>query len=47
MSITPSTPAVSKIRRKQILSMVGEGKRVDGRSLLEYRNLEIEVGSIE
>ena len=47
MSITPSTPAVSKIRRKQILSMVGEGRRVDGRSLLEYRNLEIEVGSIE
>ena len=47
MSITPSMPAISKIRRRQILGMVGEGKRVDGRGLLDYRRLEIEVGSIE
>ena len=34
----------SEITKKRIADFLKEGKRFDGRKLLEYRNLSIELG---
>ncbi|MFQ6085314.1 MAG: exosome complex protein Rrp42 [Candidatus Bathyarchaeia archaeon] len=36
-----------KIRRKQIMDLLGEGKRIDGRGPSDYREIAIRVGTIE
>lgn len=38
---------VTKVKQKQILQAVAENKRLDGRDLLEYREMKLEQGIIE
>ncbi len=38
---------VSKVRQKQISSLIDQQKRLDGRGLLDYRDFKIEEGLIE
>jgi exosome complex component RRP42 len=38
---------VSRIRQKQIAQLIADGKRLDGRGLMEYRPIQIEIGIIE
>ncbi len=48
MSLTPAEhPLVPKIRKDTILSLLEEGKRIDGRRLDEIRDIKIEIGYIE
>ncbi|MEM2897602.1 MAG: exosome complex protein Rrp42 [Candidatus Bathyarchaeia archaeon] len=47
MSSTPLVTTLSKIEQKTILDLISNGKRIDGRSLLDFRELKIEYGIIE
>ncbi len=48
MSITPAEyPLVPKVRKDTILSLLDEGKRIDGRKLDEVRSIEITIGYVE
>ena len=48
MSITPSQlPLVPKMKKDLILSLLAEGKRIDGRSPQEHRPIEIKINYIE
>ncbi len=42
----PSTMA-SKVRQRRIAQLVAHGKRLDGRELTEYREVQLETGLIE
>ncbi|MDR2865955.1 MAG: exosome complex protein Rrp42 [Methanomassiliicoccaceae archaeon] len=42
-----SRAIISEIRRNHILSLLAEGKRADGRTLEEIRNISLETGVIE
>jgi len=46
MSITPQTEPLAKIKSKQMIEFLRLGKRLDGRSLTQYRDLKIEAGVI-
>jgi exosome complex component RRP42 len=46
MSITPQTEPLTKIKSKQIIEFLKLGKRLDGRSLTQYRDVKIEAGVI-
>ncbi len=37
---------ISKVKKAQILSLLGSGRRVDGRGLEEYRPIKVETGII-
>lgn len=47
MSSTPLITALSRIEQKNILDLISKGKRIDGRSLLDFREIKIEYGTIE
>ena len=47
MSATPNSSIIAKVEYKTITDLVERGKRLDNRSLTEYRNLKIETGLIE
>lgn len=47
MSVTPPLEIISRIKQKQLQNLIEEGKRLDGRSLFEYRPIKIERGVIE
>ncbi len=47
MSVTPKASPIAKLEEKNIIDLVKQGKRIDGRSLSEHRNLEIKVDTIE
>ncbi len=48
MSVTPTQyPLVPKIKRDTILSLLEEGKRIDGRKLDEIRPVKIHIGYVE
>ncbi len=39
-------PVISRIKKKRILQLISQGKRVDGRGLLDYREITVEKGVI-
>jgi exosome complex component RRP42 len=39
--------AISRVKQKQIAELIDSGKRLDGRSLYDYREMKLEVGLIE
>jgi exosome complex component RRP42 len=39
--------AISRVKQKQIVELIDSGKRLDGRSLHDYREMKLEVGLIE
>lgn len=43
---TPKEPVISKIKKKRIIQLISEGKRVDERGKLDYRNIKVEKGII-
>ncbi|RLI06005.1 RNA-binding protein [Candidatus Bathyarchaeota archaeon] len=47
MSITSEAEPLSKIKSKQIVKLLNSGERLDGRSLLDYRDIQIETGVID
>lgn len=47
MSITEQKPIVSKLEKQELYRLLAEGKRVDGRGLLQYRNLNVQLNYIE
>lgn len=47
MSVTSQQEPLAKIRSKQLTELLANGKRVDGRDPLTYRQLSIEPGMIE
>ena len=42
-----NSPIVVNVKKKRITELLGNGKRVDGRDLYEYRKIEVESGVIE
>jgi len=47
MSSTPQVSSMARIEQRTIIDMISRGKRIDERSLTDYRDLKIEVGIIE
>ncbi|MEM3712038.1 MAG: exosome complex protein Rrp42 [Thermoproteota archaeon] len=47
MSITEQRPVVSKLEKQELYRLLAEGKRADGRGLLQYRNLNVQLNYIE
>lgn len=47
MSSTPSLSPVAKIEKKTIEDLIASGKRIDDRGLMDYRELNLELGVIE
>jgi len=39
-------PVISKMRKKHVLQLLSEGKRIDGRGKLDYREIKVEKGII-
>ena len=46
MSITPQIPPITKLEEKNIMDLLLQDKRIDGRELSEHRKLDIKVGII-
>lgn len=42
-----SSPIVARVKQKRIAQLVSHGKRLDGRGLTDYREIQLEVGVIE
>jgi exosome complex component RRP42 len=42
-----STTFVPSVKKRQIMELAESGKRIDGRSLMDYRQLDIQVGVVE
>lgn len=42
-----NTAFVPSVKKRQIIELAESGKRVDGRSLMDYRTLDIQVGIVE
>jgi len=40
-------PIVVRVQQKRIAELVSSGKRLDGRGLTAYREIQVEVGVIE
>jgi len=40
------SPAISRVRKTRISQLISKGKRLDGRELIEYREIKIERGVI-
>lgn len=38
---------IVRVKQKQILDLIAEGKRLDGRGLKDYREIKVEQGLIE
>lgn len=47
MSVTPQQHPIAKIEQTNILDLISRGKRIDGRGLDDYRDLNLQVGPIE
>jgi len=47
VSSTPQISPMARIEQRTIVDMISHGKRIDERSLTDYRDLKIEVGIIE
>lgn len=47
MSAVKKSILVDQLRRTQLVELLGKGKRLDGRGLLDYRPISIDVGVIE
>jgi exosome complex component RRP42 len=47
MSATPSPEVIESLKQKEVADMLSQGKRVDGRGLLEYREIKVEDGGLE
>jgi len=47
MSSTPQRSPMARIEQRSVVDMISHGKRIDGRSFTDYRDLKIEVGIIE
>jgi len=47
MSSTPNLTPITKIERKNLIELLNNGKRVDGRGLTDYRRFTIEKNVIE
>lgn len=47
MAAVKKSILVDQLRRTQLVELLGKGKRVDGRGLLDYRPISIEIGAIE
>jgi len=47
MSSTPQVSPMARIEQRTVVDMISRGKRIDERSLTDYRDLKIEVGIIE
>ncbi|MCL4518869.1 MAG: exosome complex protein Rrp42 [Thaumarchaeota archaeon] len=47
MSAVKKTFVVEQLKRSQMIELLGKGKRLDGRSLLDTRNLSIDTNVIE
>ena len=41
------SPMVARVKQKRIAELISSGKRLDGRGLTDYREIELEVGVIE
>lgn len=46
MSITPQTEPLTRIKSRQMIEFLRQGKRLDGRRPDQYRNVKIEAGII-
>lgn len=46
MSAVKKSLVVEQLRRNQMIELLAQGKRLDGRGLLDYRNIQIETGII-
>ena len=42
-----SSPIVARVKQKRIAQLISHGKRLDGRGLTDYREVQLEVGVIE
>ncbi|MFQ5999193.1 MAG: exosome complex protein Rrp42 [Candidatus Bathyarchaeia archaeon] len=42
-----SSPMVARVKRKRIAELISSGKRLDGRGLTDYREIQLETGIIE
>jgi len=40
-------PVISKMRKKYVRQLIAEGKRIDGRGRLDYREIKVEKGVID
>lgn len=47
MSVTRETQVIAKMKQKQIADLISRGRRLDGRSLTDYREIKVESGVIE
>ncbi len=47
MSITPQKLPIINLKRDEIIELAKEGKRIDGRNLMDYRKIDIKTGIIE
>ena len=47
MSVTEQRPIISKLEKQELYRLLAEGKRVDGRSLFQHRDLSVQLGYIE
>jgi exosome complex component RRP42 len=45
--MTNSSNVIVKVKRKKISELLTNGKRVDGRDLMDYRNISVKTGHIE
>jgi len=47
LSVSRVTEVIAKIKQKQIADLISRGRRLDGRSLTDYREIKIETGVVE
>ncbi len=47
MSVTKEKPVISSVLQKEMMALLSQNKRLDGRSLDEYRKITFSVGTIE
>ena len=47
MSVTSQVEPLTKIKSKRMIKLLASGKRLDGRGLLDYREIKIENGVVE
>jgi exosome complex component RRP42 len=47
MSSTPNLAPITKIEKKNLIDLLANGKRIDGRGLTDYRSFTIETNIIE
>ncbi len=47
MSTTPQSPPIGKIEQRGVIDLLAKGRRIDERSLTDYRELKIETGLVQ